>query len=186
MVLEAVGHANTNASNGNSGPPADTETAEQLFQQGYDLQVKNDNAGAIAKYRAAIAKQPQFPKAHRNLGAALVNSKQYQEGIKELEVALQQDPTPNDQVYYNLGLAYFKLENYEKAGEYFKQAAEYGTDADAYAYAGFALDNAGDEEGADEEYKKYLSKKPDGNYAPLIKGIMSGKSSVPTAEDVEF
>ncbi len=169
----------------NAGP-TDTASAEQIFQEAYELQKRNDNSGAIEKYRAAIARQPNFPKAHRNLGAALVNSKRYDEGIRELETAIEQDPTPNDQVYYNLGLAYFKLENYSKSGDYFKRAAAIGTDPDAYALAGFALENANNQADADEAYKKYMEKQPTGRYADLIKGIIAGRASVPTADDVEF
>jgi hypothetical protein len=183
----SLGTTTAGPNGGDSGGPTTTgPSADELFQEGYQLQVKNDNAGAISKYRAAIAKQPQFPKAHRNLGAALVNSKQYEDAIKELDTAMEQDPSPNDQVFYNLGLAHFKLKNYEKAADYFERAAEVGNDPDAYAFAGFALDNVGDEKGADVVYKKYLKAAPSGSYAEVVKGIMSGNADVPTADTVEF
>jgi serine/threonine protein kinase len=171
---------------GGGAGPTTAATAEQLFQEGYELQSKSDNAGAIEKYRAAIAKQPQYPKAHRNLGAALINSKRYTEGVAELETAMQQDPTPNDQVFYNLGLGHFKLKNYAKAGDYFKRAAEIGKDPDAHALAGFSLENAGDEDAADAEYRKYLAADPDGSYAATIKQILAGKAPVPTSDDFDL
>jgi uncharacterized protein HemY len=172
---------------GGGGGTTDSATAEQLFQEGYQLQSKNDNVGAIEKYRAAIAKQPQLAKAHRNLGAALVNTKQYREGIKELETALDQDPSPNDQVYYNLGLAHFKLKDYAQAGDYFKRAAETGKkDPEAHALAGFALDNANDETGAEVEYQMYLKADPNGQYVNLVKDILHGEAGAPDADSVDF
>jgi serine/threonine protein kinase/cytochrome c-type biogenesis protein CcmH/NrfG len=182
----------TAAGPGTTGGPttgpggADAAEAERLFQEGYQLQSKNDNEGAISKYRAAIARQPQFPKAYRNLGAALANSGQYEDAIRALDTAMQQDPAPNDQVFYNLGLSHFKLKNYLKAAESFQRAGQMGNDPDAYAFAGFAYDNAGNKQQAGEAYRKYLAASPDGTYAGRIKDILDGKGEVPTADEFEM
>jgi len=183
--FSSAGSTNGNANTNTSLPP-DTASAEELFQQGYQLQTKNDRQGAILKYRAALAKDPKLTKAHRNLGAALVDTKQYRDAIKELESALEQDPTPNDQVYYNLGLAHFKLKEYSQAGDFFKRSASAGTDPEAHALAGFALDNANDEADATSEYKLYLKTSPTGTYADLVKGILSGTQDVPSADEFDF
>jgi serine/threonine-protein kinase len=176
-------NANVNV-NSNTALPVDTASAEELFQQGYQLQASGDRQGAILKYRAALAKDPKLTKAHRNLGAALVDAKQYSEAIRELETALEQDPKPNPQVYYNLGLANFKLKEYVKAGDFFKRASV--DDPEAHALAGFALDNANDQAGADAEYKAYLAKSPTGQWADMVRGILSGKVGVPDADKFDL
>jgi serine/threonine-protein kinase len=197
-ALVAVGYSQGWFSKGATGGPGptpgpttnpgttDTADAERLYQEGYELQAKNDNSGAIAKYRAAIAKQPQFPKAYRNLGAALVNSRQYEDAIKALNTAVQQDPTANDQVSYNLGLAHFKLKNYAKAADFFDEAAKYGDDPDAYALAGFALDNSNNSAKAEQAYRKYLTADPNGKYAEIVQGILDGTADVPPADEFEM
>ena len=93
------------------------------------------------------------------------------------------DAKPDPQVLTNLGLAYFKLKDYQKAAESFEKAAPLGNDAEAYAYAGFAYDNAGNPSLAREAYTKFLAKDPGGDLAPLVKEVMSGKAKAPTAED---
>ena len=170
------GTTTTGTTTGNSAAEA-----EALFQQGLALQQTGNNPGAIDKYRAAIAKQTEMPKAYRNLGAALVATKQYQEAVRVLETAVKQDPSDGD-AHYNLGMAAFKLEQYAKAAEAFKKASV--TDPEAHAYAGFAYDNAGDQKSATEEYRAYLKAVPDGEAAALVNGIVNGREAVPTAADL--
>lgn len=163
--------------------PATNAEAERLFDEGYKLQVAGKDSDAIEKYVQAIAKNPNLTKAHRNLGAAYVNTGRFQEAVKSLETAQQQDPKPDAQLLMNLGLAHFKLKEYQKAAEEFEKAGPLGKDAEAYAYAGFAYDNAGNPSLAREAYTKYLSKDPGGALAPVVKDVMAGKSKAPSAED---
>lgn len=168
-----------------SDPASNSPDADRLFDEGYKLQVAGKDADAIEKYVQAIAKNPNLTKAHRNLGAAYVNTGRFQEAVKSLETAQQQDSKPDHQLLMNLGLAQFKLKQYQKAAESFEKAGPLGSDPEAYAYAGFAYDNAGNASLAREAYTKYLAKDPAGALAPVVKDVMAGKSKAPTAEDFE-
>lgn len=173
----------TGPSTGTTSDPATNAEADRLFDEGYKLQVAGKEGDAIEKYVQAIAKNPSLVKAHRNLGAAYVNTGRFQDAVKSLETAQKLDAKPDPQVLTNLGLAYFKLKDYQKAAESFEKAAPLGNDAEAYAYAGFAYDNAGNPSLAREAYTKFLAKDPGGDLAPLVKEVMSGKAKAPTAED---
>jgi serine/threonine protein kinase len=175
-------------SNGSTAPstPADpsNDAAYQRYQKGIQLQQKGDTDGAIAEYRAAIAQRDKFPQAHGNLGAALVETGKYEEARKELNTAIQQDSSPKGEYYFNLGLASFKLQDYRAAADAFKKASTLDKDPLNYAYAGFALDNAGDRAGAQAEYQKYLTADPSGEAAPTIRNILAGKAKAPTASEM--
>jgi serine/threonine-protein kinase len=158
------------------------DEAYQVYQQGVTLQKAGDLPGAIEKYRAAIAKRHKFPQAHGNLGAALLDSGRYKEALAELNTAIEQDPSQGD-FYFNVGLASFKVEDYKRAADSFRKAATLGNDPLNYAYCGFALDNAGDKAAAREQYEKYLSAAPSGEYADPIREIMAGRSKAPTGPE---
>jgi len=177
----------TGPSTGTTSDPGSNANAEaeKLFDEGYKLQVAGNDAGAIDKYVQAIAKNPSLTKAHKNLGAAYVNTGRFQDAIKSLETAQQQDSKPDHQLLMNLGLAQFKLKQYQKAAESFEKAGPLGDDPEAYAYAGFAYDNAGNASLARQAYTKYLDKDPNGELAPIVEGVLAGKSKAPTAEDFE-
>jgi serine/threonine-protein kinase len=170
-----------------AGPTSDpttgepTASADQLFQEGVALQEAGNHSAAIAKYRQAIAINGTMPKAYRNLGAALIETKQYAEAQRVLETAVGQDPA-DDKAQYNLGYASFMLAQYPKAADAFKKAA--AAEPAAHAYAGFALDNAGRDADADAEYKAYLAAAPTGDLAELVEAILKGRAEVPTAADL--
>jgi len=176
--------------NGTKPPPSTpggdstNDDAYQRYQKGVQLQQKGDMQGAITEYRAAIAARDQFPQAHGNLGAALVEAGKYDEARKELNTAIQQDASPKGEYYFNLGLASFKLEDYAAAATAFQKASTLDKDPLNHAYAGFALDNSGDKTGAKSEYEKYLAADPSGEAAPTIRDILAGKAKAPKASEV--
>lgn len=176
------------SSSGSTGgtSTSDSDEAYTIYEDGFKLQQKGDNKGAIEKYRQAISKRDQFPQAHANLGAALFEEGRYQEAVTELDKALQQNPpdSTKGQAYFNLGMSALKLEQYPKAAIAFKEAQQYDKDPLSYAYRGFALDNAGDAAGAKVDYQKYLDKDPDGPAAQIIRDILAGKGKAPTAKDL--
>jgi predicted negative regulator of RcsB-dependent stress response len=172
-------------SNGTKAPstPADpgNDEAYKRYQKGVQLQQSGDTKGAIAEYRAAIAQRGQFPQAHANLGGALLDAGQYDEARRELTTAIQQDPSPKAEYYFNLGMVCYKLEDYTAAADAFKRSTDIKADPLAYAYRGFVLDNAGDREGARTEYQ---AADPTGEAAPVVRDILAGRAKAPKGSEV--
>lgn len=93
---------------------------------------------AISAYKNAIKFEYKTPETHYWLGSLLLENKQTEEGIKELELVAKN--TPGAEVFIKIGMGYEKLkrnvsaiENYRKAIEYDKNsAAAYYKLADVY------------------------------------------------------
>lgn len=76
---------------------------------------------AIATIEQALAINPQNAELQNNLGALLLHQQDYVNSIKHLEIALLLKPN-NGQALYNLGRAYFALNNISQAWFYLDQA----------------------------------------------------------------
>lgn len=74
------------------------EPAVVANQRGNALQDENDQEGALAAYRQAIAADPRFAPARQNLGYLLVNRGETAEGVAELQRAQEIDPRPVNRV----------------------------------------------------------------------------------------
>ncbi|MFN3927690.1 MAG: tetratricopeptide repeat protein [Pseudanabaenaceae cyanobacterium] len=119
------------------------ETAEQLVERG-NAYIRLGNAeGAIAMFRAAIAKNPNLAIAHYNLGSALAQSGQTQPAIYAfervvnlqprfaiaysnlgaLQTAIQLEPKLAT-AHYNLGLVYREQQQYDQAIKSLNRALE--------------------------------------------------------------
>jgi tetratricopeptide (TPR) repeat protein len=72
---------------------------------------------------SALALLPKLPEAHVNLGSALINMKRYDEGVTETELGLKLGTKEPERAYYNLGIAYERLGNLQKAYESYRQAS---------------------------------------------------------------
>jgi serine/threonine protein kinase len=158
--------------------------ASALMDNGQKSEANDENKSAIEEYKKAIALQPLFPQAHENLGVALYNIGNLNAAIGEYKTAIeqygQQKKPPTGQVLTNYGLALFDLKSYREAAEYFKRAYDTDpTDGEMLAYRGFALQNAGDKEGAKAAYNQYLNIAPNGQYAAVVKEILAGRQQPP-------
>lgn len=72
---------------------------------------------------AALTLLPKLPEAHVDLGATLMNMSKYDEGVKETELGLQLGSKEPERGWYNLGIAYERLGNIQKAYESYRQAS---------------------------------------------------------------
>jgi len=74
-------------------------------------------ASEEALWRDAAVKSPLKARPHYNLGSVLVRQERFAEGAGELELALAAEPEnpDNADVYYNLGLARARLEDFPRA-----------------------------------------------------------------------
>jgi spermidine synthase len=85
--------------------------------------MKNKYDDAIKYFAKALTLNPEYPNAHRKLGAALLAAGKVDEAIPHLNEALQTN-TNQAEVYANLGTAYNQLGKYKQAIENWSQAAK--------------------------------------------------------------
>ncbi len=93
---------------------ADGPSIEQLYSEAVQLHQKGQIEAAVAKYRAVLARRPDFVPARSNLGAALARLGHLDEAIANYEQALRADPR-NQAIRLNLALAYYKRAEFERA-----------------------------------------------------------------------
>lgn len=115
--------------------------AQSLY--GTLLDVRGD-AGAAARHRRAIALEPKNANFRNNLGFSLYLRRDYRAAIKAFEAALERDGSLR-RVHNNLGFAYGRLGEMDKAAAEFAQA---GPPAQVSNNLGVLQEERGDREGA--------------------------------------
>ncbi|MGZ8937781.1 MAG: tetratricopeptide repeat protein [Limisphaerales bacterium] len=84
-------------------------------------------AQAITQYEAAIAKFPNFRRAHKNLGFALVQAAEYERAIQHLTKTIELGAGDSG-VFGLLGFSYLNLESHLSAEAAYKNALLYAPD----------------------------------------------------------
>ncbi|NQS89044.1 tetratricopeptide repeat protein, partial [Patescibacteria group bacterium] len=79
----------------------------------------------IAEYKKAIEINPEYSKAHNNLGLAYYYKKMLDEAIAEYKKAIEIDPEYS-KAHYNLAMAYYEKKEYSLAIKYCDRATELG------------------------------------------------------------
>lgn len=69
---------------------------------------------AINAYAMGLSYDPFYPLLYRHKGHAFINIAKYFESAADFEMGLRLDPSSWD-MWYHLGLAYFLMEDYERA-----------------------------------------------------------------------
>lgn len=72
---------------------------------------------------SALTLVPRLAEAHVDLGSTMINMRKYDEGVRETELGLSLGSKEPERGYYNLGIAYERLGNLQKAYESYRQAA---------------------------------------------------------------
>ena len=120
-----------------------------------------DYASELSIWEDTVAKAPDSPRAHNNLGAALVNSGQLQKGIDEYWKALEIDPV-NLTAHNGLGSALVGCGRGDEAIAHCRKALEIHPDnAELVNNLGAALASRGKIDEAVVQYEKALELKPD-------------------------
>lgn len=87
----------------------------EMSREGYGVAEKNFNS--------ALTLLPKLAEAHVDLGSTLINMKKYDEGVKETQLGLQLGSKEPERAWYNLGIAYERLGDIQKAYESYRQAS---------------------------------------------------------------
>jgi tetratricopeptide (TPR) repeat protein len=88
------------------------------------LEMSRENYAAAEKnLDRSLALMPKIGEAHVDLGSTLINMKRYDEGVKETELGISLGSKEPERAWYNLGIAYERMGNLQKAYDSYKQAA---------------------------------------------------------------
>lgn len=87
------------------------------------LQKLNNNDAAINMLNDLLKKKPDYLEASMLLGDILYDEERFKEATIVYTEALKYNPTNYD-IYYNLGMVYTRLNDFQKAKEYYQIAAE--------------------------------------------------------------
>ena len=137
------------------------------------LETRHDPSGAEAALRKAIGCDPDYLSSYIVLGQMLNDQKRFAESVPILEAAERRSPS-SWQLCYQLGVAYFGLEQYTKAESEYRKVLEFNPSppaelplrlADVYL-------KAKDYQKAYSEMEQYLKSEPNGRFAEKVRGIM--------------
>jgi tetratricopeptide (TPR) repeat protein len=87
----------------------------EMSRERYDVAEKN--------FDSALTLLPKLPEAHVDLGSTLINMKKYDEGVKETELGIRLGTHEPERAWYNLGIAYERQGDIQKAYESYRQAS---------------------------------------------------------------
>lgn len=117
-------------------------TGHSMLGLAYSLAGKTDLA--LSQVRRAVALQPGDPLAHQWFGGVMILSGRPDEAVPAMLEAIRLDPIEPGTPYLNiLGMAYFNLEQYDRAIEAFERNREKGgpdaPNMEAYRAATYAM-----------------------------------------------
>ena len=134
--------------------------AVDFYNQGRELQQKDQLIRAEKVYRKAISKQPDFVEAYNNLGNILVDLKRLGDAVKAYRKAVEL-MSDHPMLLNNLGNALQLQDKNEEAIVWFKKALSQNPNyADAYNNLGNALYCQNDLDEALHSYHKVISIDP--------------------------
>ncbi|WP_293122706.1 tetratricopeptide repeat protein [Microcoleus sp. bin38.metabat.b11b12b14.051] len=97
--------------------------ANEYFQQGFNLAVQDDKAGAEAAFRRAIQIDPNFAEAYANLGSLLANQNKLEEAASNLQNAIRLKPNTAE-FHYMFGQVLYAQNKMSEAVESVKKARD--------------------------------------------------------------
>jgi len=118
-----------------------------------------DYRSAVRLWQQTVELAPHHARAHDSLGGALLEAGRTEEAVPELLEALRLDPKAG-YVYVNLGLAYVRLDQLDRAIPFFERAAVL-KDPQAPGALGHALTLKGDYAGAAQWLQQAVQLHPD-------------------------
>jgi tetratricopeptide (TPR) repeat protein len=145
------------------------------------IQRNRDYNSEVTIWQDTVEKRPNNPRAHYNLGAALLQTGKLQNATGHLEQALRIKPDYAG-AHNDLGLALVQLGRPQEAMEHYEQALRIQPDlAEAHNNLGYALFQAGKVQEAMEHYEQALRIQPD--FAEAHNNLANGLLHVGKAQD---
>src|SRR5262245_40842076 len=133
--------------------------ARHYHLRGDNLRGREDNAGAIAEYSAAIALCPDFASALNRRGAARSDTGDLLGGASDLDRAIALDPSLAD-AYLNRGTVRVAVGDFVGADEEAKRALALRPSADGVAQQGAVRHGRKDYRAAIADYDRALADNP--------------------------
>jgi tetratricopeptide (TPR) repeat protein len=99
------------------------DTAATYLNRGILEMSRERYQAAESNFHSSLSYMPKLPEAHVDLGATLIGMKRYREGVAETELGLSLKSHEPERGYYNLGIAYERLGDLQKAYESYRQAS---------------------------------------------------------------
>jgi len=99
------------------------EKAQDLVQQGWNLEIQGHLDEAMALYNQALSLDPNSTEAYKHRGTNYARRGAFDKAIPEFEKAISLNPQEAS-TYYNLGTLYISAAQYEKAILNFSKAIE--------------------------------------------------------------
>jgi tetratricopeptide (TPR) repeat protein len=137
------------------------QTAIQFYNEGIKLQDKDKFVEALASFKKAIAKNPNYKEAQYSAGWVSNELKKYSDALTYLQKAKSLWPT-EPKVYLELGYAYEKLGKKTEAIKSYEKCLSLDSEYSlAYKYLGRMYYDADDYSKSLEYLKSYLEYAPD-------------------------
>jgi tetratricopeptide (TPR) repeat protein len=151
----------------------DPDNADLLYNLGMATSDTGVLDKAVLRLRRLVAIEPSHVNGRIALGVALTRQKKYEEARVELARAVDDDPG-NPWAHRNLGGALLHLDRSAEAVDHLRKAAELNPN-DERAWVGLAqaLAHIGDDQGADEAYRRVLQVTETGDVAELARQARS-------------
>jgi serine/threonine protein kinase len=159
-------------------------TPEQLVEEGYALSRQQRWDAAIARYEAALEKDPAFQRAYRNLGFAMNHIRQYDRAVAVITEGLSLPatlPTHLAGMFYERSYAFFNLTKYDEALADIEMALKHQASSPRFLYYRARIQRArGKLEEARQDVKNVLARIPDHDGAlRLLQELNSGSTRIP-------
>ena len=137
--------------------PGQTNSLDELLQQGQDELTAKEWDAAKATFREALESEPENLKAHKGLGQSLYGLGQWQEAIASFKKVLRLGPT-NAMTRYQLGCCYYQLGDFQPAAAYFQRfLTDNPTNADGHYWLSQSLSCSGDYAAAEAVIRKAIA-----------------------------
>lgn len=142
---------------------ADSLNGEELYMVGFALFQKENDSKAVEFYDKAIAKGFDNGTTHFYKAVSLNYLKKYDEALKEIDIALQKEPT-NQQYMNQKGVIYNSKGDESKAYDYFEEATRFpNTYGEPFFWVAYYWHGKQDFEKALKLYKVAVEKVPKTN-----------------------
>ncbi len=136
--------------------------AESFFEEGERFFIHNDPEKAVPLLELAVSKEPENEKAFLYLGIAYEQLGKYDRAVGVLKQGIGVAKRYTDTLFFNLGNNLFKLGQFAAAADAYAEALKANpSNADAYLNRANTQVKIEDYTGAVENYRTYLSLRPD-------------------------